>query len=157
MSIDLLTNMSYPHIRRFDYESCFWVAWYIAICYKGGKAHTIKDHPLLSWHMRPISLAQSAKTEVMFRPGLFPAPGFGDESNDPTLRKIQVLFSAAFAALNQAMITDPRDPLWRTMNNMLTRELLSTAISGFKGSEERHDTSFLDELKPLSDEKDDLL
>jgi hypothetical protein len=158
MSVDLLADMTRPHIVRYDYESCFWVAWYIATCYKGGKQlHTVKDHPLLSWLTRPLSSIRSAKLELLLFAASSPPPGFGAEFPDPTLAKIRRFVGAAFRESSACDLDGPQDSRWKTMNHTFTRKLLSEAVSGFKGTEKRHGTSFLDKLEAQLDEEDNLL
>jgi hypothetical protein len=91
------------------------------------------------------------------RTGIPSSARLGDESLDPTLWKIQCLFGKAVMTLGLSDISDSRGPLWKTMDNTFTHKLLSAAVSGFKGSEKRHNTSFLDELKPQSEEEDNML
>lgn len=158
MALDLLQNMTRSHIVRYDYESCFWVAWYIATCYKGGKQlHTIKDHPLLYWQARPLTTNRATKMLIFSDPTSYPAPGFGETPLDSTLKKLQGVWSNAAIARITSSIGGPHYPLWKTMDDTITRKHLSAALSEFKGHEERHKTSFLSKLEIQSEEKDNLL
>lgn len=121
--------------------------------YKGGKQlYTVEDHPLRYWQTRPIDTIWAKKSDLLVDLAYYPAPSFGVESRDPTLDKIQDCISTAFMTVRKNRLTDSGSPFWKTMHNIFTRKLLSAAISGFKGGENQHNTSFLDELKPQSDD-----
>jgi hypothetical protein len=166
MSLDLLRPSSSPpsHILRFDQESCFWAAWYIAVRYQRGERRVLEQrHRLERWFIGKVELIYKHKYDLLSEAvskanQAYDAYDAYDAHDDvkyiqpeyvATLAKVKELF---FTGQFQLRRNDIRwsDPRFMTMDGNLTRTTLNTAIEGFKSG--RYSTSFLDNLASQSDE-----